>query len=83
MCKDWLGKKIDYDILFQCLTKGCEKRFKLDLCDTMAEFHHCKGEHDIDLNTVRELFGMENYIYIPIGVVFLNTNGHFKVIVVY
>ena len=57
MCKDWLGKIIDYDVLFECLNPGCKERYPLDLCHSMEEFHHCDEVHDINLNVVRELFG--------------------------
>ena len=56
MCKDWLGKIIDYKILFECLKPGCKERYPLDLCHGLEKYHHC-NMHDINLNTVRELFG--------------------------
>ena len=56
MCRDWLGQNIDYQIMFECLKPGCKERYNLDLCYSMDKFLHCKL-HDINLNTVRELFG--------------------------
>ena len=64
MCKDWLGKIIEYDVLFECLKPGCKERYSLDLCNGMEKFHHCPKMHDFNLNIVRELFGEYNPLII-------------------
>ena len=60
-CNDWMGRRIEYTILFECLKPGCTRRYPLDLCDNTERFHHCRM-HDLDLNDVREMFGQ--YIFV-------------------
>ena len=56
MCKDWMGRVMEYEIQFECLIDGCKRRYPLKLCDDMKIVHQCE-QHNINLNAVREMFG--------------------------